>query len=466
MNRKSDSQAPHRTTLLLPRWSLETRVVLLLVAIALVRGVIYALINPPFSSPDEKGHYDYLASMLASGGSDLMGEEKHQPPLYYLLSLPLFAAFAGHGPSISVYGLATGEASLQSLIAVRLVSVLMSVATVPIAYWSARAVFPMDRFVCLGTAAFVALLPAYGWLGASINNDNLATLLTSGMILLMLRGVSQGFSLLQILGLAALIAASLATKPTTLPIVAMVPTVLLARGVSRWISWRQALSAVLILVAGGTVFLLTPARGLLLSPLGAFFKRWGNPDTLSGHGLASFLAKLDPWPFVYQFKSFWGSFADDSIQLPSTLYLLLAVVTAASIIGLVFRLAGALAGGSLAGSITNREKTVGQIAILVGLATLGWMLSFFRFYASEPLGPSGRIAGWEDDFTLLQGRFLFPVIVPIGFLLAWGLGALIPVRMRKYSTLALVTFLIAVDWIALLALAYGGNVWQAYPLGD
>jgi hypothetical protein len=443
------------------RSNLDSLILVLLVAVALTRGTLYAFVAPPFDSPDEQGHYDYVASLYQSGGTEVRGKERDQPPLYYWIVLPAHALFAQQTSDIEVHPLSTGQPSLLSLIAVRLISVLMTVATVPLAYLTAKTVCPKDRFVYLGTAAFVALEPAYGWLGAAVNNDNLARLLTAGMILMLLRVVARGFTMGRAAALVVLVSAGIAVKLITLPVAAVVVAASAMTAWSRLTSWRVRLGIPILLFtcAAAAVFLVAPVRSLLV----ALFKPWTTPGLVSTHRLSTFFANLDIWPFVYQFKTFWASFSTDSIQLPSPMYWLLAALAAASAAGLLVRLVRILtAPAEDSGAPAWRGRFAAQITILIGFVVVQWIVPFGRFYGNQPLRPDQRILGWEDNFALMQGRFLFPVMIPIGFLFVWGLGALLPSRWANHATWVLMSMLILVDWAALLVLAGGGHSWQVY----
>ncbi len=399
---------------------------------------------------------------LRIGGADIQGKEQRQPPLYYWISMPAYALFANRPPYLDVYALATAKPSLLSLIAVRLVSVLMSAATVPLAYWAAKMVRPKDPFVYLGTTAFVALVPAYGWLGASVNNDNLADLVASCSILLLLRVVSQGFSYKRLVGLAGLFAASIAVKPTIWPLMAAISAVLVIWTLFPRFKRRPRLGGAAFVgaLAISAVVLVGPAHSLVAS----FLKKWTKPDALSAHGLPYFLSNLDIWPFVYQFKTFWGSFSTDSVQLPTAVYWILAAMTLASITGLlrrVVRVWRVPAGSSRLSTVMGHANF--PVLLLAAMALLQWMMSFGRFYLNDSLRPDQRIAGWDDDFAILHGRFLFPVIIPIGFLFLWGMEAILPPSWSKRGTWAVIAVFIAIDWTALLVLANGGHSWQLYP---
>lgn len=440
----------------------DTLILALLIAIALTRGVLYAVVTPPFDSPDEKGHYDYVASLYDTGGAKIQGKESHQPSLYYWITEPAYALFARQAPDLEVYALATGNPSLLSLIAVRLVSVLMTVATVPLAYWTAKMVRPKDRFVCLGTAAFVALEPAYGWVGASVNNDNLANLLCAGMIFLLLRCISRGFHRGEALGLVGLTLVAMVAKLTTWPIAAVVGFVLVLRAVTprRARIFRLSIAVVTAILVSAAVVMIKPVHSMAMS----VFRPWTAPDLVSWQKVSTFFSNLDIWPFVYEFKTFWGSFSADSVQLPSVAYWILAALTAASVAGLFLRLTRVLRTPvDMVRFQTLRGKFGMQIVILAVIVLLALLVPLGRYYGNGPLRPDQRIAGWEDDFALLQGRFLFPAMIPIAFLFVWGLQALLPDRWTTHGTWALIALLVALDWAALLVLACGGHSWQVYP---
>ncbi|HEX9015490.1 MAG TPA: hypothetical protein VF960_05730 [Chloroflexota bacterium] len=440
----------------------EGKVVLLLFVLSVLRGVLYAIITPPFSAPDEKGHYDYLASLLQGAGDLIQGKERRQPPLYYLLSLPVFAAFAGKTSDVEIYALAASHVSLFSLLAVRVFSAMMVAATVPIAYWTASSLRPGDRFVRLGATTFVALVPAYGWIGASVNNDNLATLLASLLILTVVRGTARSYSRKMAVVVIALSIAGIATKPTTLPIIAIALLSLAADAVGRRFTQRQFTAGAMLGVVLALALLASPAREPIFAPLERIMGRNFTLDFLLPSRVETFAASLSAWGFVYQFKTFWGSFSNDSILMPGFVYWGLLAVSAASVLGLLLRLKMWVSPrrAPCEESPTRRALSISPILILVIAVVLEWGISFSRFYNNQSLRLNPPVGGWDADFALLQGRFLFPAMIPIAFLFAWGLRAVLPAKVAKRGVWVLAGLLIAVDWIALITLASQGHAWQ------
>lgn len=166
-----------------------------LLVVYFVLGALYAIRTPAWQSPDEPAHYRYIEQLSAIGccpiitGDDwdqvyiveltsnefaprlldrlyLLAYEDHQPPLYYLLALPVFAVTDGN------------------LIAVRLFSVLIGAGVVACAYAVGRSIAPERPAFALGGAAVVALIPQHLAILASVNNDALSELVVGLALLL------------------------------------------------------------------------------------------------------------------------------------------------------------------------------------------------------------------------------------------------------------------------------------------
>lgn len=172
-----------------------------IVAIYLALAVAYASTIPKWNAPDEPSHYnyvkhiaqerelpvlkpgdydfDYLEKLKAARFPDGMPVdsiryESHQPPLYYLLATPLFWATAALPVNSQV-------------ITLRLLSALFGALTILVGYRTLRLAFGGDALIPVAAAAFIASVPMHIHLTAAINNDSLANLLLS---LVLLAGVS------------------------------------------------------------------------------------------------------------------------------------------------------------------------------------------------------------------------------------------------------------------------------------
>lgn len=148
----------------------------------------YALRTPAWQAPDEPAHFNYIRQLVNDGccpviamgdwdnayletlkserfapallnDLDTIQYEDHQPPLYYLLGALVYQFSGG------------------SLIAVRMLSVVLGAGVVISAYGIGRSLLPERPGAALGAAALVAFIPQHAAILGSVNNDALALFL-------------------------------------------------------------------------------------------------------------------------------------------------------------------------------------------------------------------------------------------------------------------------------------------------
>ena len=166
----------------------------------LVLALAYGVVNPPFESPDELLHFDYVEALLRTRRLPVAQaelSEYHQPPLYYmagaLAQRPGCRRRAGslRGPAQPVLGVADRRMGVDNksqfvhgpeqdypyaglwlrLHLLRVFSTLLGLATVWLMGDLALLVRP-DRYdVAALTTAFVAFLPQFLFLASSVSND-------------------------------------------------------------------------------------------------------------------------------------------------------------------------------------------------------------------------------------------------------------------------------------------------------
>ena len=395
-----------------------------MVAVLLAYGALaalYAIRTPDWQAPDEPAHVNYIRQIAENGalpvlepgdwqqeyqeeltasGFDpaLLGRletvqyEDHQPPLYYLLQAPIYAATGG------------------DLLALRLVSVTLGAGVVLAAWAVLRALFPERPALALTGAAFVAFLPQHLSILGSVSNDPLAELIV-GLTLLVavryLRGEARGASpalLGELVGLALL------TKTTIyfLGGIAVV-TVLLRWRRERW-PWQVAarqLVAVLVpaLILGGMWWArnLSTYGGLDFTGLDRHDEvTVGQPRTAEyidevyggsfGRYLEAFLATT--------FRSFWGQFGWMALIMPRWAYAAFALFSLGVLAGAALYVRQARWPGALSGP--QRDGLV-----LLAL-TLGFVLAAYLLY--------------NVTFVQFQGRYLYPALIPLALLVAIGLA--------------------------------------------
>lgn len=169
--------------------------------------------------------------------------EAMQPPLYYAVNVPLYAALP-NDPLVKLYGM-------------RLLAALLASMMVPIAFLTAREAFPDSRLVLIGTPVVVLLVQGYALNMSQVTNDALATPLAAGAILVMLRIARRGFSWRWTLLAGGLIGAAMLAKLTAIFLLPVALAALVLPVVYRGARWRQA-AAHAAIMAAPVVLILAP----------------------------------------------------------------------------------------------------------------------------------------------------------------------------------------------------------------
>jgi hypothetical protein len=423
--------------------------------LAILRGLLYTAAVPPWQAPDEFRHFEYVRLIAEHGRlvtyADLSPELEeeiiasllefdywkfgystfpldesnpprrfedflapvvahslYQPPLYYLLGASVIIPLLGEDIVLQMYAL-------------RLASLLMGALTVIIAFLVAREIFPDDIFLKVGTPAFVALLPMHAFITASVNSEVLAELVTSLLFLTLVHALIKGWYWPEVTLVPVLAIAAWYTKRTAL---VTFPLILIAIPLS-WASRRHkterrwllgipgglaaAITILIILAASLRSFLsrLSPkAIGYLAWPEDIFAfildRERLSPEALRLYG--EFLGTL--------LESFWARFGWMNIRLGEGWYLSIAMVCFLSLAGLI--LFGVRAAQRKI--IFSPAQVAALLLLFLGLVIQMGIVVGGQLSIRETLGPG----------SLPQGRYLFPVIVPIATLFMLGLRELVP----------------------------------------
>lgn len=158
---------------------------LALVLVYLTLAMLYILYTPAWQNPDEPAHYNYTRHLVETGSipvlesndynqeylvdivsrrfppelsTDSLRYEGHQPPLYYLLQVPIYRSANG------------------SLLAMRVTSAIIGALIVIVSGLAAWEYYNPQVPMALATAGVVAFIPQHVAMLASVNNDSLAEL--------------------------------------------------------------------------------------------------------------------------------------------------------------------------------------------------------------------------------------------------------------------------------------------------
>jgi uncharacterized membrane protein len=377
---------------------------LILVGYLLVGG-LYAVQVPAWQAPDEPAHYNYVRQ-LADGRLPVMAPgdydqafldeirgarfaprysveaieyEDWQPPLYYLLLTP-------------VYLLTNG-----TLLALRLVSLLLGAGVIFLAYQTARLLFPQAEWVAWSTAVFVAFIPQHVAMLASVNNDSLSELLIALLLYLTLRWVTRdgirklGDDRRWLIGLGLVLGLGFLTKATVYLMAPVLGVVLLWQ---YWRTWQRLFQAGVLLFApafmlgaiwwvrnivvyGGLDILGKAAHDAVVV---------GQPRTVDWIGLYGLDGTLLRF-FQTTFNSFWGQFGWMAVPMnqPRAIYLLLLALVVAAVLGLL---------------LYRFTTTQVPVQFRSRLPVLILWLVFLLTAAIH--------VGYNVTFVQHQGRYLFP----------------------------------------------------------
>jgi 4-amino-4-deoxy-L-arabinose transferase-like glycosyltransferase len=402
------------------RWFLPA-----IVTLYLVLGTLYALYTPAWQAPDEPAHYNYVryaaehhrlpvlkwgdypaayleeikaAHFPPEMSIDPIRYEFHQPPLYYLLAVPVYGLFGG------------------ALLPLRLLSVALGALLLLAVCWTVRELAPDRPALALGATAFVAFLPMHLAMTAAVNNDTLAELILSTILLLSIRYLKLPASsekageearFLVLLGVTT--GLGLVTKSSVYVAVPLVLLAIAARYL--WLD-PEALSARRTVKALALYSL--PAFGMAL-PFwlrnmalygGTDFLGLGRHDQvvlgqlrsaefLAQHGAAQLVGDF----FATSFRSFWGQFGWMGVLLDVRLYQALAVLSALALAGFGIWAAGAW---SRRAQFEPWQWASGGLLAVSALFSLAGYLWY------------------NTQFLQHQARYLFPALVPISLSMALG----------------------------------------------
>jgi hypothetical protein len=407
------------------------------------------------SNPDEQVHYEYV-QQLASGHLPVFhaggaNYEAHQPPLYYLLCVPVDLAFRGLGEN--------ADADV-----IRWVSTLCGLALIWVVYFATRRYVADEPLFPVACAAFVALLPMNVSLCASISNDSLTNLVAAAGLWQLGRLCIEAENLISsrrwireasVLGL--IMGVGIWTKTSTLLLfpVGIAAMAVLALREPR-LRKAAAAGAAAACAVGGAIGLPWLMRNTILygDPVAQHIFVTAFGHTAHTHALmsqyriafdpartrlvaitrapfpgyhTSLIAFLAIWTLPWTFESFWGVFASMALFLPPSAYWLLAAASFASIIGAVIRLSRE------AGRMDSGRQALlwayGAMIVLTAAAFVRFNLIFFQ----------------------AQGRYFYTALLPIAFFFVLGLRQIEPKR-YAYMMIGLVLAVILLLDVASIAM--------------
>ncbi|NIM95446.1 MAG: hypothetical protein GTO18_17250 [Anaerolineales bacterium] len=265
----------------------EHRILLIIILFALLNGLTYVFVVPPWQHYDEPTYFEFAhlmsdrealpaeddiseslrreiaSSMLQYG---FYRELSYQPdlestdpvwigqvqtgdkPLYFILqAVPLWF--------FSKLGVA--NITIQLYFA-RILSLVLYISTIYLAYLIVREIVPAGDPLLLGVPALMAFLPGFVDLMTSVNNDVGATFIFSLFLLITTRGIVRGLSIRTLVGIVVIALLCLVTKNT---VIWAIPLSLVAIALSLFPRWDKRIAWAIITIGMLVVILVTFSWG-------------------------------------------------------------------------------------------------------------------------------------------------------------------------------------------------------------
>ncbi|MBI5301924.1 MAG: phospholipid carrier-dependent glycosyltransferase [Chloroflexi bacterium] len=411
----------------------------------------YSIVTPLGEGPDEVSHFAYVQYVIAHHRLPMpegavLGES-HQPPLYYIISAlavfwipqdefapianPDFAYDKPQTPNLLLHTRREAFPYRDAPLAwhwLRLLSVVMGAVTVW-ATWHIASVFVLnDPWIVWGATAFVAFLPAFTFLSALVNNDNLIIMLSSVSVLQIFRIAQKPPRLRDAALLGVLLGLATLAKLSGLVVWLFVGVVmaLLAWQSRQWKTWMIQVTicfgVAAVIVAPWIIYNLANYG----DPLGWALVLLTTPQRLTPM-TSDELVKIIGWGL---YTSFWGRFGGAlHLRMSDAIYAILGIVPLLALLGWMRHARAARS----ANHATHTRALVAAFGVFWAV-----MLTAFARWTLTVLGTD-------------QARQLFPGLALFVIVLTLGVGYLFGTR-KKIALAAIYGGLFALNLAVLLYL--------------
>jgi 4-amino-4-deoxy-L-arabinose transferase-like glycosyltransferase len=427
-----------------------------LVPLALLNGLLFFALLPPWQHYDEPPHFEYAALIAYHGGiptaqavdvalrreiAASMYRHDFYPPGVVPDLFTEVPAQVGFGQTVHpplYYALAALPIRLTrflpievQLYAARGLSLFFYVFSIVAAWRIAVVATPEEPRVHVALPLLLLATPAYADLMTAVNNDVLVNFGAIATLLALAYLIRDGLRPLPLVLLGCALAVTVLAKRTGLvflPIAAL----------GLFWGWRRtpfrpreqgiiaaATVAAAAILGVASLQIGRSAEGALtlelrpwLQALDTTYLRLNLARWLNQAGALVALAERLPELTIVVFTNFWWSFGWGQIRLGATADWIMAGLVLSCMIGLALR------AQQNRGHLEVWEQR--WIWLLFGCVVLGWLSLAVRFGAS-------LAAGQESSAYVPRGRYIFTMMLPHLWLLALGWQGLMPAAWRHRS---------------------------------
>jgi len=429
-----------------------------LLALAFMRALLYALVTPPWQAPDETGHFEYawliaeLGYLPSSKDISPIFERELVSSLYEwrygeFIGRPLLEQMPVRMHELPIYIFARRSRTilgrrfslaylwqalfltpfrhqdmLMQLYVARLSSVFLLVGVVWLAWKTFHELMPERQMSIVVMTAFLIFLPQHTFIFGTVGDGQLAELI-AGSVFYAWCSIFRRRAIWPWIGIVAGSLAGMLTKRTAL---FLLPFNLLALAIylrfhhrRRW-EWKEVVSLAgsVVLLLFGVIFFLRTPQGKWIQ---VFVKRFLAEPKLFLPNERLTLAQA----LVWTYDSFWAQFGWMSLRLTSGWYWMVYVFTFLAFGGWVLR----------------PKARCSMPSWGVGLMAAGLGTALIVFLAFIVLYPTG--------LAYYQGRYLFPAIFPFIVLLIGGLERWVSGRSLRFLAITVIIVMIWFDAICI-----------------
>ena len=436
------------------------RLVLIVLLIAvLANGVVWSFVIPFDGAPDEVHKYDIVYFIWKYNRLPVFGPQPSAD--VYIRPAPgtrdgyVYGIAATYPPGAFLLSTALMHLTLSVdpvtlLHAARLAVVLCNVALACLVFQIVFMLFGSGTYA-LGVAAFIAFIPQVAYTGAYVGDDTFTAAAVTFTLWTLIRGISRGWTRSNAMLMGFALAVTALGKQNGWA--AVLPFVVLALWSTRPLNWGERLRIVLKhwLVAW-------PDTGAWLGRNWMLYRDWlafgvstvawrdymtrlgmaWRPLSAQGIGPGDLFSKT-LW-LQYVFESFWGLFFYLNVPMLPVVYSTLQIVCALGILVTI---------GVIASSGLRRQSLF--------LHTFAWQVMLCVLISFVILLATNIWTNVTYDFQP-QGRYFFPVLVPIGIALTLGLYRL---EMNRPRAAQIVWGAVLIAMVALNV--YALSVVRAHP---
>lgn len=432
----------------------------LIVVIYILFAALYAVFTPKWQAPDEPAHFNYIRAIAETGALPVLSRgdynqayleqikaakfppsmpidairyESYQPPLYYLAATPVYLV-------ARVLSDQSKDGVDATVIALRLFSIALGALVLLVAFRVVRAIFATrdDDWLALATVGLMATVPQHLAVSASISNDLAAELVLILILWLAIRRAKNTITNRRFVILGGILyGAALLTKTT-----AYVPGALLL--IAAEVAHFRILNYEFRITNSGKLLALFALAALIASPMflrGALVYGVTDPlgiarhdavvigqpttvEVIARHGFPRIAFDF----FTVTFKSFWAQFGWMGVLVNDRIYVALALLCASALLGFALYALHIIRHRELL--TATQHWCVGLLILLLAVAVADYVAYNFKFLQ-------------------FQGRYLFPALISIAFILVVGLRELIAREYQRIVFVLLYVALLALDFACL-----------------